>query len=123
MKFLIDMNLSPRWVSILEASRWHAEHWSTVGRGDATDLEIIAYARLNSLTVLTHDLDFTTILALTNWHRPSVVQIRAEDTSPESIGPAVVRALRQSQPEIEVGAVLTVEPGKSRLRILPFREA
>lgn len=51
------------------------------------------YARDHGRVVITHDLDFTTILALTNWDKPSVVQIRADDTSPESIGPAVIKAL------------------------------
>ena len=80
----------------------------------------MAHARDHSGCILTHDLDFGTILALTNWDRPSVVQIRAEDTSPEMIGPAVLRAVAQSMADIVAGALLTVDPAKLRVRILPF---
>ncbi len=82
----------------------------------------MAYGRDHDFCVLTHDLDFGTILALTNWDRPSVVHIRADDTSPEAIGSAVVRALAQSAAEIAVGALITVEPEKSRVRLLPFQK-
>ena len=58
MKFLIDMNLSPRWV-------------------DAPDTTIMAFAHDHAYAVLTHDLDFSAILAATHSEKPSVVQIRA----------------------------------------------
>ncbi len=35
MKLLIDMNLSPRWVSVLRAAGFAALHWSSVGPLDA----------------------------------------------------------------------------------------
>lgn len=49
------------------------------------------------------------------------MQIRAEDTSPEAIGPQVLAALQQLAAELEAGALVTVEPARSRLRLLPFR--
>ena len=96
MMFLVDMNLAPRWVEFLVAAGHSAVHWSNVGAATAPDHIIMAHARDHNGCVLTHDLDFGTLLALTNWERPSVVQIRAEDTSPERIGPAVLRAVAQS---------------------------
>jgi hypothetical protein len=50
--------------------------------------------------VLTHDLDFGTILAVTQGEKPSVVQIRSEDVSPDVIGKPVVNALRQMTAEL-----------------------
>jgi predicted nuclease of predicted toxin-antitoxin system len=38
----------------------------------------MAYALANNFVVLTHDLDFGTILAATQGNKPSVVQIRAD---------------------------------------------
>lgn len=70
--------------------------------------------------VLTHDLDFSAILAATHGEKPSVVQIRAEDVSPEAIGPQVIVALRQMASELEDGALLTVDPSRTRLRVLPL---
>ncbi|MDR1283181.1 MAG: DUF5615 family PIN-like protein [Opitutaceae bacterium] len=45
MKLLLDMNLSPEWVPILETAGWQTIHWSMVGRATATDTEIMAWAK------------------------------------------------------------------------------
>lgn len=115
------MNLSTRWVSHLADAGFEAVHWSTVGAATASDATVMQYARDNGFCVLTHDLDFSTILAHANWDRPSVIQIRADDTSPESIGAEITRALTVSMTDIDAGAVLTVEPARLRIRILPLR--
>ena len=81
----------------------------------------MSYAGANGYVVLTHDLDFSAILAANHGDKPSVVQIRAEDVSPEVIGMMVVVALRQMASELEEGALLTVDPNRTRLRLLPLR--
>lgn len=120
MKRLVDMNLSPRWVNLLADAGMVAAHWSTLGANNAPDAEIMAYAREHHWVVLTHDLDFSAILAATHGDKPSVVQIRAEDVSPGVIGAQVVIALRQMTSELEQGALLTVDPSRTRLRVLPL---
>ncbi len=120
MKLLVDMNLSPRWVSVLTDAGFHAAHWSTLGPGNAPDTEIMAFAKANAYVVLTHDLDFSAILAATKGEKPSVVQIRATDVSPEMIGTAVMIALRQMAGDLEEGALLTIDPNRTRLRLLPL---
>ncbi len=59
------MNLSPRWVEFLAEAGFGAKHWSSVGPPDASDAEIMAYSRTRGDIVLTHDLDFSAILATT----------------------------------------------------------
>lgn len=120
MKLLVDMNLSPRWVGLLAAAGIEAAHWSTLGATNAPDSEIMAYASANDYVVLTHDLDFGAILAATHGEKPSVVQIRAEDVSPDVIGKPVIAALRQMASELADGALLTVDPDRTRLRVLPL---
>lgn len=120
MKLLVDMNLSPRWVNWLADAGFEAAHWSTLGVLGASDVEIMAFARNEGYVVLTHDLDFGAILAATHGEKPSVVQIRAEDVSPDSIGHLVVSALRQMSVELEEGALLTIDPRRTRLRVLPL---
>ena len=63
MKLLIDMNLSPRWVPIFGRSSIEAKHWSTIGRPDAPDSELMTYALEHDHIVMTQDLDFSAILA------------------------------------------------------------
>jgi predicted nuclease of predicted toxin-antitoxin system len=88
---------------------------------DATDSQIMASPRANDYVVPTHDLDFSAIFAATHGEKPSVVQIRADDVSPEVIGKQVVVALRQMASDLEDGALLTVDPSRTRLRVLPLQ--
>lgn len=121
MKLIVDMNLSPRWVGVLAGAGIEEAHWSTLGAKNAPDSEIMAYARANNYVVLTHDLDFSAILAATHREKPSVVQIRAEDVSPDVIGNQIIVALRQMATDLEEGALLTVDPNRTRLRLLPLQ--
>ena len=120
MRLLVDMNLSPRWIGFLAGAGIAAVHWSTVGARDAPDAELMAYARTNGYVVLTHDLDFSAILAATHGEKPSVAQIRAEDVSPDKIGMQVVAALRQMADALAEGALLTIGPQRTRMRVLPL---
>lgn len=120
MKLLIDMNLSPRWVDWFARAGIDAVHWSRVGAKDAPDSEIMAYAHEHAYVVLTHDLDFSAMLAATHREKPSVIQVRAQDISPESIGRQVIIALQQMASELDAGALLAIDPTHTRLRVLPL---
>lgn len=120
MRLIVDMNLSPRWVKLLTQTGIEAVHWSALGTANAPDTVIMAYADMNDYVVLTHDLDFSAILAATHGKKPSVVQIRTEDVSPDIIGMQVIAALQQMASELEEGALLTIDPSHTRLRVLPL---
>jgi len=122
MKLLIDMNLSPRWAKYLADAGIEAVHWSTLSAPNAPDLEIMAFARVNGYVVLTHDLDFSAILAATHGLKPSVVQIRSGDVSPDTIGKLVVDALQQMKADLNDGALLTIDTHRTRLRVLPLHQ-
>lgn len=121
MKLLVDMNLSPRWVGVLSTSGFEAAHWTSLGASNAPDVAIMSYAKSHDYVVLTHDLDFSAILATTHGSKPSVVQLRSDDVSPDAIGAQVVQALRQMERALEEGALLTIDPSRTRLRVLPLR--
>lgn len=78
------------------------------------------YARENGCIIFTHDLDFGALLAVTNASGPSVIQIRTQDVTPEAIGSLVVKAIRQFYEELQQGALISVDPSRSRVRILPL---
>jgi predicted nuclease of predicted toxin-antitoxin system len=120
MKFLVDMNLSPRWLGVLHNAGWPAVHWSSVGRGTEPDSEIMSYAAKNNYIVVTHDLDFSSILAATHGNKPSVVQVRMQDIAPEVFGPHVVAVLLHMEKELEAGALLTIGRRQTRVRMLPI---
>ena len=114
------MNLSPEWQSLLRGNGFEAVHWSAVGTGNAPDAEIMRWARDSGYVVFTHDLDFGILLAHSKDGGPSVIQVRAQDVSPDHLGPIVLRALRAHFEALENGALLTVDEAKSRVRILPI---
>ncbi len=97
MNVLVDMNLAPRWVSLLADAGIEAAHGPTLGAANAPDTAIMAFAKANGHVVLTHDPDFSAILAATQGDKPSVAQIRAENVSPDVIGKPVIDALRQDR--------------------------
>lgn len=120
MKLLLDMNIAPRWVDFLQAQGVEAAHWSSLGAPTAPDSEIMAFARDGGYIVFTHDLDFSAILAATKGKKPSVVQLRTDDLSPEATGELIIQALRQMRDELEAGALLTIDAKRARLRVLPL---
>ena len=120
MKLLIDMNLSPRWVEAFRSAEFDAEHWSTIGSRSASDAEIMAFAHQHDCIVITNDLDFGDMLAANNGQKPSVVQIRCDDLRPEYIARQVIAALTQMRAELVEGALITVDPKRVRLRLLPL---
>ena len=123
MKVLVDMNLSPRLVALLSEAGFEAAHWSQVGQTTAPDAEIKAHAKIHGFLVLTHDLDFSAILASTNADKPSVVRIRAIDLTPENLVGPVVKGLRQCEQALADGALLTIDAIRLRLRLLPLNKA
>ncbi len=120
MKFLIDMNLSPLWVSFLAEKGFKAVHWSTVGQPWASDSEIFDFAAANDWVVFTHDLDFGMLLAALRTGSPSVIQVRTQDVLPSAIGDIVLRAIQAAKPNLEAGALVTVDSFRHRVRVLPI---
>ena len=122
MKILIDMNLSPTWAERFEQEGWQAWHWSEIGDARAPDSEIMEWARNHECLVFTHDLDFGALLSSTGATGPSVIQLRSEDTRPESMDRIVITSIRLSQNELKEGALVTVDPRKMRVTLLPLRK-
>jgi len=114
------MSLSPLWAAVLEQQGWETVHWSMIGDPRASDRAIMAWALANEYVVFTHDLDFGALLAATRARGPSVIQIRAQDVTPEHLAKIVVEALRQYGALLETGALVSVEEATARARILPL---
>ena len=81
---------------------------------------IMQWARENDYVVFTHDLDFSAILAATKAAAPSVIQLRIQNILPKSIATTVVSVIRICQVQLEEVALITIDNGKQRIRILPL---
>jgi predicted nuclease of predicted toxin-antitoxin system len=123
VKIVIDMNLGKDWVECLAASGQTAVHWSSVGKPDADDSDIMEWASSKGCAVLTADLDFGTMLAASNAEWPSVIQLRVPNTLPSYSGSLVLKVLAQSRHEIETGALVTIHADRFRIRPLPLVSA
>lgn len=117
MKIVVDMNLSPEWVAYLNSHGHDSLHWSNVGAVDASDSEIVDWARENEYAVFTSDLDFSTILASSGLSKPSIIQLRSEVTLPDRVGNLIVDAIGQAEQDLLRGAILSIDVGQARLRV------
>ncbi len=121
MRILLDMNLSPAWVQFLTEAGYDVMHWSEVGPANATDTEIMEWARNHSFIVFTHDLDYGSLLFSTKAVAPSVIQLRCEDIRPTSVGRLILQALNDAERQLLAGALVTVDARKNRIHLLPFK--
>ena len=108
------------WEMYFHQNGLEAIHWVNIGAANAPDREIFQFARDNGYIIFTNDLDFGAILAATNSPRPSVIQVRVQDLTPENIGSQMLRCLAQFHSELEHGCILTLDPSKSKVRLLPL---
>lgn len=120
IRILVDINLSPEWIPKFKREGLDAIHWSSVGDPKTDDASIMRWAQSSGYIVFTHDLDFGTTLALTHAGGPSVIQIRGTQVLPEQIGDALVNAIRRFEDELRAGALVVIEPSKTRVRVLPL---
>ncbi len=120
MKFLIDMNISPQWCDFFTSNGYDAVHWSATGDPSASDEEIFSYARENDYIIVTHDLDFSVLLAFSNKNGPSVIQLRTSDTFPDLLFPKVLKLISDYSESLRDGALVSVDIKRSRVRILPI---
>ena len=121
MKLLVNMNLSPGWINRLARHGFEAVHWSTIGAATAPDVEILAWANEHEFVVVTNDLDFSAILAASAGAAPSVVQIRTQDLLSDQAVSIVAHALEAHRDDIAGGALLSIDEGGTRVRMLPLK--
>lgn len=121
MKLLLDMNLSPAWVPYLQRAGLEARHWTEVGDPRAQDSSILAWARDNGHVVITHDLDFARLIALTRLEGPSVLLLRARDLLPEGHSDRMLDALHACRAMLGEGALVVLDEVGWRVRALPIR--
>ena len=76
-----------------------------------------------SRIILTWDLDFTEILALSKTGTVSAVVFRLMNTRSDHVIARLERVLSESAQDLEAGAIISVEAGRHRVRLLPLGRA
>lgn len=118
MKFLVDMPLSPRLAHWLREAGHGAVHAADLGMQTSPDQALIDLAREEDRIVLTADLDFPRLLALTYATGPSVVLFRGGSYSLAEMHELLVRVLDRYTADQLASSVVVVD--KARLRRTPL---
>jgi predicted nuclease of predicted toxin-antitoxin system len=121
MRFLADMGISPRTVDYLREKGYEAVHLHELGQNRLPDSEILARALREEWVVLTHDLDFSELLAVSGAQLPSVITFRLRDMRPHRVHLHLDAILGQHLQRLEHGAIVTVTEHRIRIRALPIR--
>lgn len=120
MKFLADMNISLKTVAALRKQGWNIVRVSEILAPDASDQEILEFARREGRTVITQDLDFSALLALGGHSSPSLLTLRLARSDPETVTRRLLQVVPAVKDELQRGAVVTVEEVAVRVRQLPI---
>lgn len=120
MKLLLDQGLPRSSASLLRQADIDAIHVSEIGYATATDTSILELGRREKRIVVTLDADFHAHLALSGAAYPSVIRIRIEGLRGQALAELLERLVRVWDEELELGAILTVQENRVRMRRLPL---
>ena len=121
LAFLADMNISPLTVLQLKGRGWNVTRVSEVMDKSAKDLDLLEYARRQDMVIITQDLDFSMLLAVKGYGKPSLVNVRLEEPKPAYVTSRIIDTVSALEPELAKGAVVTVDEASVRYRYLPIR--
>ena len=119
MRFLADMGVDIRVVEWLRNNGHDAKHLREEGLHRMPNGEIFAKAIREDRIIITFDLDFGEILALSKGRKASVVLFRLHNTRTSHLTRRLSAALEDTASALEEGAVVVVEESRHRVRYLP----
>ena len=121
MKFLADMGISPLTIDFLREQGYDAKHLNDEGLHRMSDPDILEKARREGRILLTADLDFGYLMAVSHFQLPNVILFRLEDMRPDSVNIHLVEVLRRFESDLVQGSFLTVTQSRIRVHSLPIR--
>jgi len=114
------MNISPKTVEALQHQGWDIVRVSQLLPVNAPDQEILELARREDRVVVTQDLDFSALLALGGYDRPSLITLRLSMSDPEIITRRLLSVLPRIKQALLEGCAVTIEDVAVRVRRLPI---
>jgi len=114
------LNLSPQTVEALRRDSWDILRVNERLSIRAPDLEILRWARQNNRVIISQDLDFSTLIAVQGWSRPSLVTLRLSETDPATVTARLREVLSGCVADLREGCALTIADESIRIRKLPI---
>jgi predicted nuclease of predicted toxin-antitoxin system len=120
MKFLADMGVSRGVTDWLRSEGHDAIHLNEQGLKHLPDAKVFDKAANESRILLTFDLDFGEILAMSGDSIISVVLFRLNNTTTKFVIRRLRAVLQDAAEALKAGAIVVVEDGRHRIRRLPL---
>ena len=120
MKFIADIHISPQTVESLAERGYIINRVNEFISFNAKDEEILDLALREESTIITQDLDFSSMLAKRGMSRPSVIILRINVVRPDRVTNILEMILPQVESELNKGSIVIVEDDRIRIRKLPI---
>lgn len=118
MNFLVDMPVSYQLAIWLNQHGHQAVHASAIGLHDSKDKYIIELAKKQDRIIITADLDFPQLLALSHAKDPGIILFRGGNYSDEEMLSLLKRVLEKHPEQKLLHAITVVD--KTRIRRCPL---
>jgi len=118
MRFLADMGVAQRIVEWLRVQGHDAIHLREEGLQRMPNGDIFKKAASEERIILTFDLDFGEIVALSGGCRASVILFRLHNTRTPHVIDRLNKVLNDSSEALQQGAIVVVEESRHRTRHL-----
>ncbi len=119
MRFLLDMPVSPTLIGVLESHKHEAVHAFRIGKGEASDTELMELARAEERVIITADLDFPRLLALARTRSPGLILFRGGNYSDAEMRGLLERVLAQVPADKLSSSICVVNKKRIRVTQLP----
>ncbi len=120
MQFLVDENMAVSYAKTLRSLGYVAVHVAEVGLTTTEDTDIVAYAIENGYSIITFDLDFTRIVALSQKPFPSIITFRLGEINVSEFEEFINLYIPDLINKIIEGALVTIDSQGVRVKKLPI---
>ena len=121
IRLLADVHISPKTVGDLKKQGYEIMRSSEVLPANAPDINILEFARTENWVILTQDLDFSMLVALSRYSQPSLITLRLSSAKPDIVTQKLLDVLPQIEEALQEGSAITIQDESIRIRKLPVR--
>ena len=121
IRLLADVHISPKTVADLQKQGYEIMRSSEFLPANAPDINILEFARTENWVVLTQDLDFSMLVALSRYSQPSLITLRLSSAKPDTVTQKLLEVLPQIEEALQEGSAITIQDESIRIRKLPVR--
>lgn len=119
MKFLLDENMPYLFLPLIKQLGVQAEHVYFVELSGADDEFILEYAQKHAYIIVTHDLDFSRLVAINRYTLPSIITFRSPTLTEEFFEFSILHCIENYEKALQNGSMITITPTGIRIKKLP----